>query len=377
MKKRFFIIIPVILIFLTDLYPEIFWDGRFYEQVLFSFREEGNKVHTSYLGISILDLRLDAVPTDILRVRGELEYSLAHQAQNPLLTFEEIAPVVVKNLNASITPGDFKFTIGRFLPAWGKGKIFRPLDIFIPQLYFLNMLSFTGIDGVSVKYYVSDLSSIEFIAIPSMDTRLIAPWIDISTNSPFLNEMYHPVAAVNAEIHIAAFDNNLIFLNDMSSGNNLLGLAFKGDIIVGLWSELFYSFNSKKKKDTFRASVGADYSFAKYYFITAEYFYDASGMPDYKKYPLLMALLPRMTFGKQYLMLDFNILTYTEMNYGITYLGNLLDESFVVFTYFRHEIIENCFLGLSLYHFNGKVGREFSSGLAGDFVFNTYLVVRF
>ncbi len=251
------------------------------------------------------------------------------------------------------------------------------MDIFVPQTYFLNMLSFRGLDGISAKYYMSDLSSIEFIAIPSMDVRHIAPRIEISTNSPFLNEINHTVIAANIEIHLAAFDNNLIFLNDAASGNNLLGFAFKGDAILGWWGELYYSFNADKKKDTFKASIGADYSFAKYFFMAVEYFYDESGMKDYKKYPLLMMSAPRMTFGEQYLMADFNIVTYMELNYGITYIGNLLDKSFVVFPYFSYEVIENCFMGVSLYHFNGKTHREFSPGLLGNYIFNTYLVVRF
>ncbi len=362
--------------FFTNLHSEIFWDGRFYEQALLSFREYQKKIHTTYMGLSILDLKLDTRPSDIMHVRSELEYALALQKDNPILTSGDIESLVVNTLNASITPGDFKFTIGRFLPAWGKSKIFRPLDIFIPQFYFLNMLSFKGIDGISVKYYTSDLSSIEFIAVPSMDVRHIIPSIDLSTNSSFSNEINHTVIAVNAEIHIATFDNNFIVLNDPSSGMNLLGFTFKGDAVVGLWSELFYSFNIKKE-NTFKASIGADYSFAKYFFITAEYYYDESGMLDRKNYSLMRDIMPRMTVGKQYLMFDFNVVTYTEISYGITCIANLLDASFIIYPYFRDEIIENCFLGLSLYHFNGRAGREFNPDLFGDYVFNSYLLIRF
>lgn len=371
-----FIIILFCLMFFTNLHSEIFWDGRFYEQALLSFTEVENKVRTTYMGFSILDLKLDSRPSDIVHVRSELEYAFTHQKDASILISEDTESLVINTLNAGITPGDFKFTIGRFLPAWGKARIFRPLDIFIPQTYFLNMLSFRGIDGISAKYYTSDLSSIEFIAVPSMDVRHIIPSIDLSTNSSFSNEINHTVIAVNAELHIAAFDNNFIVLNDIASGMNLLGFTFKGDAVVGLWSELFYSFNIKKE-NTFKATIGADYSFAKYFFISAEYFYDQSGMSDHKNYSLMRELMPRMTVGKQYLMFDFNIITYTEISYGITYIGNLLDASFVIYPYFRDEIIENCFLGLSLYHFNGKAGREFSSDLSGDYIFNTYLLVRF
>ncbi len=377
MKIKYIAAAIFCLIILNNLHSEIFWDGRFYEQIMLSFKEEDKNIQAAYLGFSMLDLKVDAQPTDMLRVRSEIEYALPHQKGSVILGSEDVEPIVVNTLSANIATGDFKFTLGRFLPAWGKGKIFRPLDIFIPQTFFLNMLSFRGLDGISAKYYMSGLSSIEFITIPSMDVRHIAPSIEISTNSSLLNEINHTVAAANIEIHLATFDNNLIILNDTSSGNNLLGFAFKGDAILGVWGEFYYSFNTKKKEDTFKASIGADYSFAKYFFMAVEYFYDESGMKDYKKYPLLMTYTPRMTFGEQYLMADFNIVTYMELNYGITYLGNLLDKSFVIFPYLSYEVIENCFLGLSLYHFNGKTRREFSPGLLGNYIFNTYLVVRF
>jgi len=238
----------------------------------------------------------------------------------------------------------------------------------------LNMLSHQGIDGVSAKYYISGLSSIEFLAIPSMDTGHITPYI--STNSALSGQMNNSVAAINTEIHLGTFDNNFIFLHDSGSENNVLGFTCKGDAVVGLWSELYYGFNQKEKIDTFKTSLGADYSFAKYYFIAVEYFYDESGMPDYSNYSELMSL-PRMTFGRQYLMFDFNIITYSEMNYGITYIGNLLDDSFMLYPYFRYEIFKNGYLGLSLYHFDGAGGREFSPGILGSYVLNTYLVAKF
>ncbi|MBU1076883.1 MAG: hypothetical protein KKH98_06285, partial [Spirochaetes bacterium] len=266
--------------------------------------------------------------------------------------------------------------IGRFLPAWGKGKVFRPLDIFVPQYYFLNSLSFRGTDGLSAKYYFSDLSSFELLAVPSFDVRPIMPSIDLSSNSPLTNAIDHTVVAANIELHIATFDNSLILLHDAGSGMNLIGLTFKGDAVLGLWSELSYSFD-QKRKTALKASIGADYSFAKYYFLSAEFFYDETGLTDHKKYPLMMALVPRMTFGQQYLMTDFKIVTYTEVNFGITFIGNLLDKSFILFPYFMDEIISNCFLGLSLYHFNGKAGREFSPDLLGNYIFNSYLYVRF
>jgi hypothetical protein len=377
MKKILIIITLIFLISIPKLQSELYWDGRYYQQSLLSFRTVDEKLKGVYIGFSMLDLKLDAEPSELVRVQSEIQYSLMHQNQTGFLAGTSPQAIDINTLKAIITPEDFKFTFGRFLPAWGKSKVFRPLDIFIPQTYFLNVLSYPGIDGFSMKYYPSDLSSIEFLAIPSLDVRTLLPQVDQTSNSPFMNPINHPVAAINAEFHIGTFDNNLILINENGSANNLIGFTCKGDAIIGLWSELYYSFNAKKKQDKFKGSIGADYSFAKYYFVTAEYFYDRSGKKNYQDYNSLFIYQPRMTYGQQYLMLDFNVITYTEQNFGLTYLGNLVDQSFILFPYYRYEILENCMLGLSLYHFNGKTEREFAPTLLGNYILNSYLVIRF
>ncbi len=363
--KKFILIILLVLAGKT-LLAEIFWDGRFYQQSLLLFKQD-----TEYIGLTVLDLKLDARPSDILRIRSEMEYALL-KPSSLFFVKNNSGGVVVNSLNVTITSEDLKFTIGRFLPTWGKGKIFRPLDIFRPQTYFLNMLSFQGVDGFSVKYYLSNLSSVQFIAIPSFDIRNFMPHI----NPSFTNTINHTLTGLNLETHIATFDNNIIFVKDTSAGNNIAGMAFKGDVVIGIWGEFFYSFDNKIKSDAFRCAFGADYSFEKYFFMSLEYFYDESGMKDYNDYIVLMRI-PRMTFGKEYIMFDFNVLTYEELNYGITYLGNLIDKSFILFPYFRCEIIENGILGISLYHFNGKSNREFAPDKYGNYIFNTYLNIRF
>ncbi len=365
MKK----LIIIFLFFSNILSAEIFWDGRFYQQALFLIKQNGK-----YIGLTALDVKLDTRPDYAVRIRSELEYFLLNNNEYNLLgKSADSTGVTVNSVNAAINICDFKVTIGRFLPDWGKGKIFKPLDIFKPQTYFFNMLSFQGIDGFLIKYYLSDLSSVQFIAVPSIDVRNLTPQIKPS----FTNSLNHTLAGFNFAAHIYTFDNNFIFVKDTSADNNIIGFAFKGDVIVGLWSEIFYSFNNKLTAHTLRYTIGADYSFFKYFFISMEYFYDESGVSDYKNYIFFMKLISRMTYGRKYFMIDFNVLTYEELNYGITYLGNLGDKSFILFPYFRYEIFENSILGVSIYHFNGKADREFNPDRTGDFIINTYLNIRF
>ena len=335
MKWIKFIFFP--LLWINTILAEIFWDGRFYQQSLLLFKQD-----PKYIGLTTLDLKLDVIPADILRIRSEMEYTLLVDRSNSFFIDHNPSGVTINSLNATLTPRNFRFTIGRFLPNWGKGKIFRPLDIFRPQIYFLNMFSFQGVDGFSTKYYLSDLSSVQFITIPSVEVRNLLPSID----SSLTDTINHSLVGFNLETHIATFDNNIIFVKDVSAGNNITGLAFKGDVIIGIWGEFFFSFDNELKSDIFRGTLGADYSFAKYFFVSLEYFYDESGMKDYNDY-ISLRQIPRMTLGREYIMFDFSVLTYDEWNYGVTYLGNLLDRSFLLFPYLKYEIGGNTIVGIS------------------------------
>ena len=112
MKKIFFSLL-IILILTPIAQGELYWDGRFYEQAMLIFRQDQT---LSYLGFSMLDLKLDARPSDLVRVQSEMQYALLHQNNNLFLQGNGNNGVNVNTLKATINPGDFKITIGRFLP---------------------------------------------------------------------------------------------------------------------------------------------------------------------------------------------------------------------------------------------------------------------
>jgi len=146
--------------------------------------------------------------------------------------------------------------------------------------------------------------------------------------------------------------------------------------VVGIWGELFYSFDTGLKKHILRFSAGADYSFLKYCYVAVEYFYDSSGEKDYRKYFKLLPL-NRMTLGREYLMSNFTLIRSETTNYGITALINLSDGSTVIFPFLQYEFLENTTLGVGIYNFQGKKGREFSPENSGKFITDLFLNVRF
>lgn len=360
--RQVFLVILGIFILCGVMSAQIKWDGRFYEHTMLNFKET-DKIWTEYTGLTILDLKLDVKPSELLRVRSELEFALSHTRDSALGQLVGINILDIKSLSAILTPGKFKITIGRFLPKWGVAKIFRPLDIFTPQTFMLNMLSFKGRDGASFKFYISKMSSIAVLGFTTL-----------KFNQYLLSS--------KIKAHFGTFDLAMMYLYDNSTAENILGASAKGDLKIGLWLEFYYNFRKtilyRQKQNFFKVTAGLDYSFAKYFFFTLEYFFDDSGEKSFDNYLSLLSKGMRMTFGRHYIYADFNVfINFVYLSIGLSGIFNLIDGSVIVFPYYRHEIIPNCLLGISIYLPTGKRNREYDSRKLGYAILNTYLNIRF
>ncbi|HMB00225.1 MAG TPA: hypothetical protein VKS21_04495, partial [Spirochaetota bacterium] len=335
--------------------------GRFYQQFFTAFNRSMPGTNTNSAGskynafssYSALNLLLLAQSHAAVKFKGDIQLAYTCPAGSFLTAATVNDLLSINTLALYLNPGDFKISIGRFLPQWGVNKVFRPLDIFQPQTFLRHALSFTGIDALSVKYYINNLSSAELLMIPAAD------WSDCSL-------------AARLEAHIGSFDLGVVSAYRGAENYKLLGLSFQGDILIGLSGEIYYRFNNPqdffKSKDVniFKSAFRVDYSFAKYFFIAAEYFYDSSGKKNYKNYSeLLSAGKARMTLAEHYLAADFNILTYNKLNFGVSGIVNLNDNSFIFYPYFKYEILNGLQAGFSVYLFQGRKYREFNAERAG------------
>ncbi len=248
-------------------------------------------------------------------------------------------------LYAVFYPDNSKIILGRFLPDWSKGKIFKPLDIFNYKSYFNRYLNNTGIDGFSGKFYLTDLSSIEFIYTYNIKVKNFGKYLYGDSA-----EETHSFTGLNFESHFFSFDNNYIYLKDIANGMNFIGTAIKGDLIIGIWGELLYGFNSDNTKKILSAAAGADYSFFKHYVLSIEYYYSENGYFDYNFYEYSM-YSNNDTQTEKYFAGNIDYLLSDAGSIGAGIIYDIKNANFIFYPYIHYEVLQNFTADCSVYSF--------------------------
>ncbi len=178
-----------------------------------------------------------------------------------LFSFEK-APILLnlRKFYLSIFLPFADVTIGRQIINLGKGLLFSPIDVFSTiEILDINFRR-NGADIVAVGIPFSNLTGIDFI-----------------TELPFLQNDY----SLATKFYTTLFDFDFsivgIFKKKKAVNNKkdeiVLGICFKGDAEIGIYSEMVTHYLYKSKKNYFEGMIGADYSIkGKWYFIV-EYLY--------------------------------------------------------------------------------------------------------
>jgi hypothetical protein len=327
------------------------FDGRFYEQAAVVFGDRS----ANYLGLTILGLNLDSDPVESVRIRASVELPIDHDQR-------AVQPgPQIRTLNAAFSAGPSKLTVGRFLPLWGVCRIFRPMDLFRTQTFVQNALSSTGVDGLFWKLYAGS-GALGLIALPEKDignTRM-ALW---------------------AEEKFDRLELQSVMMYDPGTPSSTIGMTAQADFFATLKAEALYRngiIDWNGNTTAWKVSLGADWSFWKYFFISAGYFFDNTGAFKKEKYTVVRLLEPgRMTLGRHYIEADWSVLTWDETKFGVSGLWNLTDRSAVIWPYVSKEWFDNVFLGVSWYWFTGTRRAEFASTTGHRHLLNLYCYARF
>ncbi|MGQ9628711.1 MAG: hypothetical protein ACUVXI_00140 [bacterium] len=232
--------------------------------------------------------------------------------------------------------------IGRQRVAWGVGTAFRPTDRWNPVNPLDPGAYRKGVDALQVLVYPSDLWEVSFIFAPGRGGRNVR-------------------AGGRVEGHIGAFDMGSSYLYDQATGRDMLGLDFKGDLIVGVHGEGAYlPENGRREKGFLRLLGGADYSFFQNLFFLVECFYDESGEEKPERYDRRRLEDGLTTWlGRRYL---FSQVTYRVDEFsslGASHLMNLSDSSFVLGASVASFFASNVEVGLEERIFFGDEGSEY------------------
>lgn len=145
-------------------------------------------------------------------------------------------------------------TIGRQIVNYGKGMLFSPLDVF--STVNLLELSFrrSGSDIAMAAIPIGDLSG-----------------VDVVTELPMGDRDY--ASSVRGFTTLGGWDLSAVGIYRHRTQEVTGGIAFKGDLEVGVTGELVTHYDRENSDIRFEAMTGIDYSIRNTFFFTTEYWY--------------------------------------------------------------------------------------------------------
>lgn len=234
----------------------------------------------SFAGVNMLALEVKTSQLKMAKIEGMLDiYQLYGKNAEYLYgampaavtSFTSDAPIKLdlRTLYGALYLPWADVTIGRQIVNYGKGMLFSPLDVFST----VNLLE------LSLK---RSGSNIAMAAIPIGDLS----GVDVVSEFPVGDNDY--ASSVRGFTTIKGWDFSTVGIYRHQSQKVTGGIAFKGDLEVGVTGELVAHYGFETDKIRFEAMTGVDYSFQNRVFLTTEYWYrsEETSFPIYGEHNL-------------------------------------------------------------------------------------------
>ncbi|MCS7227715.1 MAG: hypothetical protein NZ839_01970, partial [Endomicrobia bacterium] len=203
---------------------------------------------------------------------------------------------------------------GRQLLKFGEGYIFNPLNL-LSKINFKDV-NFTrdGVDIIRLRIQLSDKEYLDNIFLPRKDL--------ISSD------------------YVLRFTSLLLGLDTSLVGYYLgkpkwlsFGFSFKGDLVLGLYSEILYTSTQDTNKRFYSFVFGTDYSLQKKILMRIEYIYNSSHIDNFLYREILY--LPNYPFiDQQYLATKVDFLLDLVNHITLLCINSLNNKfNFFIFSY--------------------------------------------
>ena len=219
----------------------------------------------SFAGVNMLTLEVKTPKLKQAKVEGILDiYQLYGKSAEYYLaalpptaaSFSGDAPIVLdlRTLYGSLYLSWADVTIGRQIVNYGKGMLFSPLDVF------------STVNPLELSFKRSG-SNIAMAAIPIGDLS----GVDIVSEFPIGEHDY--ASSVRGFTTLNGWDLSAVGIYRHQSQEVTGGIAFKGDLEVGVTGELVTHYGRETDVTRFEAMAGVDYSLKNTVFFITEYWY--------------------------------------------------------------------------------------------------------
>lgn len=247
--------------------------------------------------------------------------------------------VDISRLAVWLGPEHLRVIAGKQRLYWGVGRVFRALDVFNPVSFLEPSYERPGSNAVLGYVALGGMTSVRGICLPSYDLGQCFWGSRLGTN---------------------LFENDIgvSLMHKSAEEMTITGLEVAGDLIVGYWNELSYTWDDTAQYA--RATLGIDYTFPAMIYTMMELFYDGSGEDDPDNYDFTRITSgERMTLAQQYLYLSIGVIPNPFLRPSFSSVINLNDRGLVLIPQIYYSVFENAELTLGLNYFLGSDASEF------------------
>lgn len=241
--------------------------------------------------------------------------------------------------------GRADLTVGKQRIAWGSGHIWNPTDVFNPFVlsFAVKEDEETNVTAARVEYPMGQAGGIDGYVV--------------------LDQKWEAARkGVRARTNMGLFDLSASFV-DMGSGSSQVGFDFAGDALgAGIRGEA--ALKSQQGASTYiQAVLGGDYTLDNGVNVNLEYYYNGIGSRDKNTYNwtgLYSGTIDQL--GCDYLFIGFNKIINELATVKLSMIGNLNDQSFLVYPSYTRSISQFVDLSFEGMVTGGTEGSEFKPG---------------
>lgn len=278
---------------------------------------------------------------------------------------EEDSDLVIDRAHLNLYLPKFDLRIGKQRLAWGSGFAFNPTDLFNPPDYTDPRGEPTGVSAIRLTVPMGTVSEIMLVGAQQTTMKYLDQASDSSLTTA--KAAQDTEIALRGKTNLGGFDFSLIAIDLGEDEAEKLGGSLSGELFkLGVWCEGAYTFPEQILVDRFEDDeywqlvVGADFTFAKGFYLLGEYYRNGQGKWSLDDYQWSRQQLGQLAnLGQDYFFGSCRYIHKELITTSLSGLLNVNDQSFFFHPQIAYDVYSDTMIASGMHGFCGQEKSEF------------------